>query len=236
MSARICSRCAWSSSWVHGPSPARSLYPAICPVTASQRDRGAGLHDLTWARFNDAEPLIGLGRLAEAGRLLRECQQVFEDHRDTPALATVLSTRASLEDVSGLAGAAADLERTAIRYRYARPEPRDIAISHHNLANYLWEVGEGRAGQRAHRLAAALIYQLTGMTHDLADAHRELAAEIRADPGAGLPATLGDVIQVAERTDGVRLGDLIADLQPDPQAAAAALIEILRAAASPPAG
>ena len=37
-------------------------------ITASQRDRGAGLHDLTWARFNDAEPLIGLGRLAEAGR------------------------------------------------------------------------------------------------------------------------------------------------------------------------
>ena len=32
---RICSRRAWSLSWVHGPSPARSLYPAFCPATAS---------------------------------------------------------------------------------------------------------------------------------------------------------------------------------------------------------
>jgi hypothetical protein len=74
------------------------------------------------------------------------------------------------------------------------------------------------------------------MTHYLADAQRALAAEVRADPGADLPATLADVIQVTERTDGVRFGELIAALQPDPQAAAAALAEILRAAASHPAG
>ena len=129
-----------------------------------------------------------------------------------------------------------DLERTAIRLHYARLDPRAIAINHHNLAAHLWEADGDRAGQRAHRLAAALIYQLTGMTHNLAGAQRSLAAEIRADPGADLPATLGDVIQAAERTDGVRLGDLIAALQPDRQAAAAALAEILRAAASPPAG
>jgi tetratricopeptide (TPR) repeat protein len=205
-------------------------------ITASQRDRGAGPHELTRTRFNDASPLIRLGRLAEACRLLRQCQQVFEDQRDTPMLATVLSTRAVLENESGRAGAAADLERTAIRYRYARPEPRDIAISHHNLASYLRKTGGDRAGQRAHRLAAALIRTLTGETHYLADTQRELTAEVRADPGPDLPATLPEVIQVAERTDGVRLGDLIADLQPDTEAAAAALAEILRAAASPPAG
>jgi tetratricopeptide (TPR) repeat protein len=205
-------------------------------ITASKRDRGAGLHELTRTRVNDAWPLIELGRLAEADRLLRECQQVFEDHRDTPRLARVLSTRASLEDASGRTGAAADLARTAIRYRYARPDPRDIAISHYNLASYLWETGGDRAGQRAHRLAAALIYQLTGMAHDLADAQRELTAEVRDDPGADLPATLGNVIQAAERTDGVRLGELIAAIQPDPQAAEQALAEILRAAAGPSAG
>jgi hypothetical protein len=41
---------------------------------------------------------------------------------------------------------------------------------------------------------------------------------------------------VAERTDGVRLGELIAALQPDRQAAEQALAEILRAAVSLPAG
>jgi tetratricopeptide (TPR) repeat protein len=208
-------------------------------VAASERQRGAGRHELTRTRVNDAWPLIRLGRLAEAGRLLRECQQVFEDHRDTPRLATVLTTRADLEDESGRAGAAADLERAALRLSYARPDPRDIAISHHNLAIYLGETGGDRAGQRAHRLAAALIYRLTGMTHDLADTQRALAAELRDDDTGGgdmLPGTVAEVVAVAERTDGVRLGELIATLQPDRLAVEAALAEILRAAADPSGG
>jgi hypothetical protein len=147
-------------------------------------------------------------------------------------LAMVLSTRAGLEDASGRAEAAADLERTAIRYRYAAAGPGDIAVSHHNLAIYLGETGGDRAGQRAHRLAAALIYRLTGMTHDLARTQRALAADLHAGPGADLPATVAEVVAVAELTDGVRLADLIAVLQPDPQAAEQALAEILRAAAT----
>jgi hypothetical protein len=142
----------------------------------------------------------------------------------------VLGNRASLEYASGRAGAAADLARTALRYRYAAAGPGDIAGSHHNLAIYLWETGWDRAGQRAHRLAAALIYRLTGMIHDLARTQRELAAELRDGPGADLPATLAAVIQVAELTDGVRLGDLITVLEPDPQAAELALAEILSTA------
>jgi len=145
----------------------------------------------------------------------------------------VLSTRADLEDASGRAGTAADLERSALRLRYARPDPRDVAISHHNLANYLRETGGDRAGQRTHRLAAALIRKLTGMTHDLADAQRSLAADLRDDPGADLPVTLGDIIRVAERADGVRLGELLAALEPDRQATEESLAGILRAAADP---
>jgi hypothetical protein len=72
------------------------------------------------------------------------------------------------------------------------------------------------------------------MTHNLADAQRELAAELRAGPGADLPATVAEVVAVAELTDGVRLADLIAVLEPDPQAAEQALTEILRAAATSP--
>jgi hypothetical protein len=67
----------------------------------------------------------------------------------------------------------------------------------------------------------------------LARTQRALTAELRDDDGADLPATLDDVIQVAERTDGVRLGDLLAALQPDSRAVAQALAEILRAAAAP---
>jgi CHAT domain len=205
-------------------------------ITASTRQRGAGLHDLTRARFNDAGPLIRLGRLGEAGRLLRECQQVFEDHADTTWLARVLSTRANLENALGHPEAAAEFERTALRLRYARPDPRDIIISHHNLANYLAEVGGDGAGQRAHRLAAALICQLAGMTHYLAGTRRALAGELREDgtAGAGLPGTVAEVVRVTELTDGVRLGELLAALQPDPAAVEAALAQILHEAANLP--
>ena len=161
-------------------------------IVASERQRGAGEHEVTRTRFNDAAPLIRLGRLGEAGRLLAECQRVFEDHADTPRLARVLSTRASLEDELGHRQAAADLARAALRLSYARPEPRDIAIGHHNLANLPGAAGGDRAGQRAHRLAAALIFRLSGMAHDLADTVRVLAEELRGgDPAARPPATVG---------------------------------------------
>jgi hypothetical protein len=202
-------------------------------ITASQRERGVGPHELTRFRFNDAWPLIRLGRLAEADSLLHQCQRVSEEHRNIPLLAKVLTTRADLEDASGRPGAAADLERTAIRLTYARPDPRGIAISHHNLATYLRKTGGDRAEQRAHRLTGALIFRLTGMAHDLARPQRALAAELRADPGADLPATLADVIRVVGRTDGVRLGELLASLEPDAGVVEAALAEILRDAASP---
>ncbi len=74
------------------------------------------------------------------------------------------------------------------------------------------------------------------MTHDLASTVRALAADLRQDTGpVPLPATVDEVVAVAERTDGVLLADLLAALQPDAKAVDAALAEILRAAAEPPA-
>ena len=206
-------------------------------IIASKRRRGAGDHEVTSTRFNDAGPLIGLGRLGEAGRLLRECQQVFEDHADTSMLARVLGTRASLEHALGRPAAASEFGRTALRLGYAHPDPRDLAIGHNNLANYLRKAGGDPAGQRAHRLAAALIRRMVGMTHDLARTRRALAVELGEGDAAGadaLPGTLAEVVQVAELTDGVRPGTLITALQPDRAAAEADLAQILREAADLP--
>ena len=203
-------------------------------IVASKRQRGAGLHEVTGARFNDAFPLIRLGRLGEAGRLLAECQRVFEDHVDTTTLARVLGTRADLEAALGHRQASADLTRAALRLSYTRPEPRDVAIGHHNLANYLGELGGDRAGQLAHWLAAALLYRLSGMAHDLAVTVGVLANESCGDdPAARLPATVAQVTAAAELTEGVRLGELLAALQPDPEAVEGALAEIVRAASEP---
>lgn len=204
-------------------------------IAASTRRRGAGEHELAQTRFNDAASLIELGWIEEAGRLLRWCQQVFEDHRDTAMLATVLGNRAGLEARLGHGQAAADFRRVALRLGYARPDPRALATRHHNLAGSLGAAGGDRAGRRAHRLAAALICRLTGMAYDLAHTMRILARELSEDTGAGpLPATVAEVVAVAERTEGVRLGDLLAALEPDPRAVEAALAEILRTAADLP--
>jgi hypothetical protein len=201
-------------------------------ITASMRRRGAGVHEVTRTRFDAAAPLIGLGRLAEAERLLDDCQWVFEDHADTTMLARVFGTRASLVAVLGHWQAAADFARIALRLRYARPEPEDIAIGHYNLASYLGRLGGNRAEQRAHRFASALVFGLAGMGHDLDDTVRALADELGEDDDAvGLPSTVAEVVAIAGLTEGVRLGDLLAALQPDPWIVEDALAEILRAAA-----
>jgi len=203
---------------------------------ASMRGRGAGVHEVTGYRLNDAGPLIRLGRLAEAGRLLAECQRVFEDHADIPVLGRVLSIRADLEGNRGNHQAAADFERAALRLKYTRPEPEQIALGHHNLAIYLGRTGGDRATRRAHQLAAALSYRLAGMSYHLSVTVGDLAAEMREDGGAdpSLPSTLAQVIEVAEQTEGVHFADLLTAMQPDESAVEAALAEILIAATAPP--
>jgi hypothetical protein len=186
--------------------------------------------------FNDAGPLIELGRLAEAGRLLAECQRVFENHADTANLGRVLSIRANLEGSRENDQAAADLGRAALRLSYAQPEPWDIAVGHHNLANSLGRLRGDQAARRAHRLAAALIFRLAGMSHDLSGTVDALTYEMREDGGADpyLPSTLAQVISVGEQTEGVQLAALLTALQPDAPAVEAALAEILAAATAPP--
>ena len=201
-------------------------------ILTSRRARRAGTHEIARTRFNDTGPLIRLGRLEEAEQILTACQQVYEDLGDLAVLAKVLSARADLEDERGDITAALALMQTAIRFSYARPESIDIAGSHVNLATYLGKAGSDPAAQRAHRLAAVLIFQLTGMAQDLADTTRALAGDLRRDTGGQhLPSTLDEVIAVAEQTEGVHLGQLITALQPDRQAAAGALTQILHAAA-----
>jgi tetratricopeptide (TPR) repeat protein len=211
-------------------------------IAASKKERDAGLHELMGTRFNEAWPLIRLGRLAEAERLLAECRQVFEDSGDITRLAAVLGTRADLEDELGHQQAAADLQRTALRYfyanpeprdSYAMPEPRDIAVGHNNLADYLRRLGSDAAAQRAHRLAAALVFGLADMNQNFIKTVGALAAELREDGnGTSPPWTIAQVIRTAELTEGVRLAELLAALKPDRQAVADALAYILSVAAT----
>ena len=201
-------------------------------ILASKRARKATTYEIARTSFNLSRPLIELGQLIDAEQILLNCQQVFEAADDMPNLRKVLAVRALLERTRGRPQAALELERTSIRLAYVRPEPADIAISHYQLAQYLSATGSEPTAQRAHRLAAALLFQLIGMGHYLALAVGALAIELRDDVGVeDLPGTLGQVVRVAEQTEGVHLGQLITALQPNPQAAADTLAQILRAAA-----
>ncbi len=203
-------------------------------ILTTERRRGASPHQTARTRFNNYGPLLRLGRLTEADQLLHECQAVFDTAKDIPSLARVFSARADLEGQRGHLQDAIDLRHTALRLQYIRPGPGDIAVSHYNLASYLFLVGADPVEQRAHRLAAALLAHLTGDTHRLTEALSVLADEFRGDTGRLDAPALSDVIRLVDAGDGVHFGDLVAALCPDPDAADQALADLLVTAATLP--
>jgi hypothetical protein len=153
-------------------------------------------------------------------------------------LSLVYSARAGLEKARGHGQDAVDLGRTALRLKYTRPVPRDIAASHYNQATYLSRTRANPREQRAHRLAAALLAHLVGDTHTLTQTLHALAGELRGETGIpdapALPTTLPDVIGLVDAGEGVHFGQLVAALCPDPDTASNALAELLTTAATLP--
>ncbi|HET9258295.1 MAG TPA: hypothetical protein VFO16_24280 [Pseudonocardiaceae bacterium] len=178
------------------------------------------------------------GQLAEADHLLRECQEAFDIAGDITALGMVYGARTNLEVNRGHYRDAADLQRTALRLTYTRLDPRNISVSHYNLATYLSCIRADPGEQRAHRLAAALLDHLAGDTHSLNITLRALARELRSDadrPGAPVPpTTVPDVIRLVDAGEGVHFGQLVAALCLDPGTANHALAKLLATAATLP--
>jgi hypothetical protein len=99
--------------------------------------------------------------------------------------------------------------------------------AHERLAYHLGVAGGDRAETLAHWLAAAVLYQFTDLDRGLDRLVSRMPRRDASPAGTHLPRTLAEVIQVAERTDGVYLRALIATLEPDSEAAAAAFGGIL---------
>ncbi|MGQ0719817.1 MAG: AAA family ATPase [Pseudonocardiales bacterium] len=199
-------------------------------VTASMRRHGASPLEIVRAWFNNYGPLVHLGRLAEADQLLRDCQDVFNTG-DTTMHATFYNARADLAYQNGHVQDAVELQKTGLRFAYVHPSPRDIADSHDNLASYLSRTAGNPADRRAHRLAAALLHHMSGDAYRLSRVLHALIRELRRDtdtPDASvLPTTLSEVVHLVDASDGVRFGNLLADLYHDPHAADNALRDLL---------
>jgi tetratricopeptide (TPR) repeat protein len=185
-------------------------------VQESKRQRGASLHDRARIRFNDYFPLLQLGRVDEAEQVMLACQQVFEDAADIHALGMVYSARANLETRRGRLGEAIHWERVALRYKYQRPEPETLAVSHNNLAVYLGETGPAGRDILAHRLAAALLRRVTGRTATYTDTVHNLATDLQRHGRTALPADVDQLTTIVEEVAGVRFGDVFTALVPDP--------------------
>ncbi|MGH3889030.1 MAG: hypothetical protein ACRDSZ_21160, partial [Pseudonocardiaceae bacterium] len=211
-------------------------------IASAQRRRGAIPSEIARTRFNDHLPLLHLGRLADVDQLLRDCQNTFDTSGDITQLAAVYGARADLADKRDHPVDAVDLQRASLRLRYLHPDPGEISTAHHHLANYLSHTADNPAEQRAHRLTASLLNHLTGNTYQLTMTLKALTTELRCDTNSPetpalpatpvLPTTLAEVTHLVDADDGVRFGDLLITLCPDPITAEHALTDLLTTATS----
>jgi tetratricopeptide (TPR) repeat protein len=208
-------------------------------IAASERDRNAPATDTARTRFNDYAPLLRLGRTEEAIALLRDCLRAFQDAHNTRMLGKTLTALANAEDQRGHGEAALRLERDALRHRYLAGDVTGMAVSYHNLGNYLCRHASQPAQALASHLAAALIYALTGGAY-LDRAVDAAATDLReSDTTAVPPATVADLDHQVGDIPGTDLPALLAALCPDPDTADQALRDLIakaqELAAAPPA-
>jgi hypothetical protein len=207
-------------------------------VIASKRDRGALTGEIARSRFNDYGPLIRLGRIGEALDLLLECRQAFEHAQDIQGLGTVLTALADVEEERGHGEAAITLERDALRYKYLTGNVIGIAVSYHNLGNYLNRNARRPDAALACHLAAALIYALAGA--DRADESTRVAAvDLRTIEADGeIPTDMASLCRQIAGIPGTDLGRLIDALALGPgsaeQTLGGLLTRVRELAAAPP--
>ncbi|MBO3746603.1 CHAT domain-containing protein [Streptosporangiaceae bacterium NEAU-GS5] len=197
-------------------------------IAASQRARGAGETETARTRFNVYGPLLRLGRVEQAWRLLVELREIFERRHDLEMLGKTLSALADVEHERGHGPRAVALEQDALRYKYAAGDVRNLHVSHHNLGNYLvshaGSVGEGLT----HHLAATLLRAVTGQE----GAERSLRAAAddlrRLKDRSNAPGDVAALCRVVGQVPGVRLDSVLAQLA-TPDAVEQTYAEILTA-------
>ncbi len=117
--------------------------------------------ELAGTRFNRYAPLLRLGRLDEAQRVLEGCLGVYRSAGVVAREARCLSALANVWKERNEIGQAIALERQALAVCNTLPDPSDRAISHHNLGNYYEKAGQ-QAESTAHTLAAGAYFLVVG--------------------------------------------------------------------------
>ncbi len=192
----------------------------------SEKARGAGKIETAMTLYNDYGPLLKLGRLVEARRLLETCRDAFSQERHYILLGKTYSAMADLENKEMHQDAAVLFGKIALQYIYRYGQPEDCAIRHDNLSIYLQRAGEPRDAWLAHRLAAGITSIRIGSGH-LRTVVRNLAISDLPDT----PPAFDRIAATVEQIDGVRFRELFARLPArysDGDAAVAAVWQMAR--------
>jgi tetratricopeptide (TPR) repeat protein len=175
-----------------------------------KRALGEGEHELARTRFNRYFPLLRLGRLDEAQRVLERCLTVFRGLGDLPDEAKVLSALSSLWVQRGDLEQAAGLGRQALAVRNRLPDLEGRSSSHGNLAIYLEHLGVMEDAAR-HRLARIAYDLVMGHRHFLAITSRGLAEAIRHAAASGGRYELSRLAELLARPDFEPLQQTLAE-------------------------
>jgi len=158
---------------------------------------GESEHEQARTRFNKYFPLLSLGRLDEAQRVLESCLTEFRKAGDVTGESKALSALADFWSHRGDFRQAADLQRNALAVQNRLPDPEDRANSHNNLANYLEGLGQPDAS--AHRLAAFVYLLVTGQRELISAMLRNLAIAKRRAAAAGITYDLPRLAETLAR-------------------------------------
>ncbi|MEA2559987.1 MAG: hypothetical protein QOH06_1491 [Acidobacteriota bacterium] len=156
----------------------------LTEIEETERALGAGEHELARTCFNRYAPLLRLGRLDEAERVLEGCLTMFRAVGDLPHEAKGLSALADLWDERGDREQASGLERQALAICNRLSDLASRAISHGNLAHYLENLRAAAEAAR-HRLAAIIYDLIMGRGQGLATVLRGLAISMRVAAASG---------------------------------------------------
>jgi hypothetical protein len=177
---------------------------------------GESEHELALTRLNRYGPLIELGRLYEAQRVVEGCLDVYREVGDLTREARALGALSAVWAKRGDVAQAVALERQALAVSNRLPDPGERGTSHNNLSNYLRRAGREEEMAR-HQLAALVYFLVSGHRQHVGTVLRNLAIRIRAAAESGGRYELPRLAELLALGEFHALGQFLADRQIDPQ-------------------
>lgn len=172
--------------------------------------------DIALTRVNRSSALANLGRYSEAQAEMEDCLQIF---RNDPAnRATVLGSLSLLFGDQGDLDQAITQQRRALAIREQLPYPKERAVSHNNLANFLNHRSRpfDLAEASRHQLAA-LIYRLVSvLKQDIQASLQNYTNDFRRANDSGTALIVARVGEILDDPAFVSLDEWLHQRQVDP--------------------